>query len=428
MSESGVVSALKRREFVSALATAVAAGSAGALLLIVLTRVSGLISHNDGLGFDGAYYATMVERQFVHGTPSMQLRPVVLIINQLFNDQVFRDVVTTFRAMNVAYAFVLAAILADLCRRYGASRAATATLIVNVFLCISTAKIFAFYPVLVDLGAYAFMAASVWAMVMGYRLPIVVFSVLAVLSREFGLAVVFFGVVRDLRMRRSIPVVAATYAPAVLAFFWIRQMLHGAVSTSETVPPVLTVVPLVAALLKNIVYWADPLYVLFWVYFAVTLFGGVSVLLVIAHRSWWTSLRQEPEWLAFCVPLMLIAVVGYADMWRYSAFLLPAVPALWAWSVSRVKPGLDPLLFTCVTLVTIATQRPWQRMDLDGYFRDWFPYYVVLEKGPEAGMSLWPVWTYYVGIAAVSLIVLGMVRRATLAVRADTSVAPATGA
>lgn len=407
---------------------AVAAGIAGAALFMLLTRVSGQISYDRGLGFDGAFYAAMIERTFDRGTPSMQLRPVVLIINQIFNDQVFRDVVTTFRAMNVVYAFALAAILADLCRRYGASRAATATLIVNVFLCISTAKIFAFYPVLVDLGAYAFMAAGIWTIVIGHRLPIVVASVLAVLSREFGLAVVFFGVVRDLRMRRSIPVIVATYAPAVLAFFLIRQMLNGAVSSTGTTAPVLTVVPLVAALLKNTIYWADPLYVLFWIYFAVTLFGGISVLLVISCRSWWTSLRQEPEWLAFCLPLLLIAAVGYTDMWRYSAFVLPALPAFWAWSLAGVTPGRDRLLFTCVTLVTIATQRPWQRMDLEAYFRDWFPYYVVLERGPDAGVFLRPVWTYYVGIVVVSLIVLAMVRRVTLAVQGRTSVARASGA
>jgi hypothetical protein len=33
-----------------------------------------------------------------------------------------------------------------------------------------------------------------------------------------------FGVVRDLRQRRSLLVIAATYAPAVAAFFWVRRV------------------------------------------------------------------------------------------------------------------------------------------------------------------------------------------------------------
>jgi hypothetical protein len=370
----------------------------------------------------------MIERTFARGTPSAQLRPVVLIINQFVNDQVFRDVVATFRAMNVVYAFALAAILADLCRRYGASRAATATLIVNGFLCISTVKMFAFYPVLVDLGAFAFIAGSIWAMVTGYRLPIVLLSVLAVLSREFAAAAVFFGVIRDLRTRRSIPVIVATYAPAVLAFFLLRQYVHASAPSAVTVPPVLAVVSLLTALLENLAFWSDPMYALFWIYFAVTLFGGISALLLVACRSWWTRLRREPEWLAFGVPLAMIAAVGYADMWRYSAFVLPAMPAFWAWTVSKIEPRRALILFTCVTLVTIATQRPWQRMDLEGYFRDWFPYYIVLERGPGAGVYLWPVWIYYLGIAIVSLLLLAMVHRATLSVRSDAPVAAAPGA
>src|SRR5688572_30080876 len=164
MAEQSVHVERGRRQFWSAAVTAVSCGLAAAVLLVLLGSLSGQISENGGLGFDGVYYALMIEQGFASGTPSMQLRPIVLLINDVVNDHVFHDVITTFRVMNVVYAFALAVVLADLCRRYGASRAATATLIVNVFLCISTAKMFAFYPVLIDLGAYAFMAATVWAM------------------------------------------------------------------------------------------------------------------------------------------------------------------------------------------------------------------------------------------------------------------------
>ena len=214
--------------------------------------------------------------------------------------------------------------------------------------------------------------------------------------------------------------VAATYAPAALAFVAIRQFART-FGPIEDGPPVLAIRPLLTALMRNTSWWADPKYALFWLYFAMTLFGGISLFLLTVQRPW-RKLREEPEWLAFAAPLVAITALGYTDMWRYSAFLLPALPAFWAWSVSDAKPRRGLLLFASVTLVTLATQRPWQRMDMESYFRDWFPYYVVVEDGPDAGMYLWPVWTYYLPIAIVSFVALAVIRRATLSVRAEVTV------
>lgn len=138
-------------------------------VLVATADLSGQIPVNHGLGYDGQDYVRIFESGFSAVPVSTVLRPVTLFINDQANDRYFHDPLATFRAMNILYAFASAVILAGLCRRYGASPAATAVLIVNLFLCISTAKMFAFYPVLVDLGAYAFMAASVWAIVVGRR-------------------------------------------------------------------------------------------------------------------------------------------------------------------------------------------------------------------------------------------------------------------
>jgi hypothetical protein len=394
-------------------ASLAAFGVGAAVLLTLLTDVSGQISVNDGFGYDGQDYVRIFERGFNAILPSALLRPVVVLINEQANANYFHDPIATFRAMNILYAFALAVILAGLCRRYGASPAATAVFIVNVFLCISIAKMFAFYPVLVDLGAYAFMAASVWAIVTGRRWPIVVTTVLAVLSREFAAVNVLFGIARDLRTRRSLPVIAATYAPAVVAFFWVRSFAASVVQGREVKDPVLSMGPLVTALLSNFEWWSDPSYVAFWSYFAATLFGGLSLFLLTTLRQWWTRLREEPEWLAFIVPLVAVTVVGYTDMWRYSAFLVPAMPVFWAWSVARLKPGRELLLFAVVTAATVATQRPWQHMDLHSYFRDWFPYYVVERRVPFH-VELWPVWGYYFMVAIVAFVALALVRSVTI--------------
>jgi hypothetical protein len=395
-------------------ASLVAFGMGAAVLLLFLTDVSGQLSVNRGLGYDGQDYVRMFESGFSAMPPSTVLRPVVLLINDRAHDHYFHDPLATFRAMNIVYAFALAVILAGLCRRYGASLAATTVLIVNLFLCISIAKMFAFYPALVDLGAHAFMAASVWAIVVGRRWPIVVTTVLAVLSREFAAVNVLFGIARDIRTGRSLPVIAATYAPAVIAFFGIRRFAAGLFHGEAITDPVLSIGPLMSTLLSNVEWWSDPMYAVFWIYFAVTLFGGLSVFLLTTLRPWWTCLREEPEWLAFIVPLVAVTVVGYTDIWRYSAFLVPALPAFWAWGVARLREGRDLLFFAAVTAVTVATQRPWQHMDLSSYFRDWFPYYAVIEHPAASGAELWPVWGRYLTVAIASLVALALVRAAVM--------------
>lgn len=385
-------------------------GLVAVLLLAWLTRVTGGIQVNKGYGYDGEHYGRMIQIGFKLGTPSMRLRPVVLLINDEVNYHVFHDPLATFRAMNYVYAFALGVILAGLCLHYGGTYLTAATLIVNLFLSIAIAKMFAFYPVLVDLGAYAFLAAAVWAIVSGRRWLIVPATVLAVLSREFGAVTVLFGIVRDLRQRRPVAVVAATYAPAVAAFFWIRHVAASYSTGAQVNEPVLSAVGVVAALWTNLAMWLDPAYVALWIYFLITLFGGISLLLITAARPIAARLREEPEWLAIIVPLLVVTALGYADMWRYSAFLVAALPPLWVWAVSGVEPRRRWVLFALVLLATLATQRPWQQMDLRTYFTDWFPYYRFIENRPGAPSVLWPVWPYYAAIAAVSLTVLGTVR------------------
>jgi len=395
-------------------ASLVVFGVSAAVLLVFLTDVSGQISVNRGFGYDGQDYVRMFESGFSALPPSTVLRPVVLLINDQANDHYFHDPLATFRAMNILYAFALAVILAGLCRHYSASPAATVALILNLFLCISIAKMFAFYPVLVDLGAYAFMAASVWAIVVGRRWPIIVTTVVAVLSREFAAVNLLFGIARDIRTGRSLPIIAATYAPAVIAFFWIRRFAAGLFQGDAIKEPVLSIGPLVSALLSNVEWWSDPAYAVLWSYFAATLFGGLSLFLLTTLRPWLTCLREEPEWLAFIVPLVAVTVVGYTDMWRYSAFVVPALPAFWAWGVARLKKRRELLFFAAVTAVTVATQRPWQHMDLNSYFRDWFPAYVVLGHPAASGAELWPIWGYYLTVAIASVVALAFVRVVTM--------------
>ena len=156
----------------------VAAGLVSMVLLLVLSAASGQIEVNQGYGYDGADYVEMVNNGVDAGTPSTRLRPLVILIVAGV-DRLIEDPIASFRAVNLVFAGLLGLLLADLCRRYGASRAATATLVLNLGLSIATAKMFAFYPTLIDLGAYVFMTAGVLAIVTGRRPLIVATCVLA---------------------------------------------------------------------------------------------------------------------------------------------------------------------------------------------------------------------------------------------------------
>jgi hypothetical protein len=389
----------------------VLAGAGAMLLLLVLSAASGQIQVNNGYGYDGADYVEMVNDGLTAGTPSTRLRPVVVLIATAVDRALFDDPVATFRAINVVFAGLLALLVADLSRRYGASRAATAVLVLNLGLCIATAKMFAFYPTLVDLGAYVFMTAGAWAIVTNRRALIVVLGVAAVLSREFAGVLVLFGVIRDLRLRRSWPTVAATYAPVVAAIVFGRWFAASHIDPDETARALATG-SLLSALRENLVWWRDPQYAAFWVYFAATLFGGVSLALLTSPRPWVRCVRREPEWLAIVLPIAAVTAVGYTDMWRYSAFVLPAVPALWVWTVSDLPPSRARWCFAAVTVATLATQRPWQAMDVPSYFRDWFPYFLVVEEPGTAAATLFPLWTWrFAAAAALAIVVLWLSRR-----------------
>jgi hypothetical protein len=53
-------------------------------------------------------------------------------------------------------------------------------------------------------------------------------------------------------------------------------------------------------------------------------------------------------------------------------------------------------------------------MDLSSYFRDWFPYYAVIEHPAASGAELWPAWGRYLTVAIASLVALALVRAAVM--------------
>ena len=373
----------------------VAAGLVSMVLLLVLSAASGQIEVNQGYGYDGADYVEMVNNGVDAGMPITWFRPLVILIVAGV-DRLIEDPIASFRAVNLVFAGLLGLLLADLCRRYGASRAATATLVLNLGLSIATANMFAFYPTLINS----------WRLRVHDR---------GRLGDRHGPAPAHR---RDLRARGAEPRVrrragalrpGARSAPAALATCWwwppTRRSSRRSRGGGGSRPVMSRKVRLRArsawprccrrcattsrgGSTRNTRRSGLD--------FALTLFGGVRQPrgLLFAPRAWWRCLRREPEWLIIVLPIAAVTAVGYIDMWRYSAFVLPAVPVLWVWGVSDLPPAAARRLFVGVTLATLVTQRPWQAMDVASYFRDWFPYFLVVETPLTAAATLWPLWTW----------------------------------
>jgi hypothetical protein len=102
------------------------------------------------------------------------------------------------------------------------------------------------------------------------------------------------------------------------------------------------------------------------------------------------------------VAVIAPALLGSADIWRYLAYLLPAVAVLFA-ICARDQVSRRWMAALIICAATVVTQRPLQTLDLTAYFRDWYPYYVYRGGVPPQAMhpELWPLWAWRFMIAAV---------------------------
>jgi hypothetical protein len=365
-----------------------------------LHRSAGLISVSDGLGWDGQEYALMLER-LDRGTPDMQLRPVIPLLNRPAYWLLGRQPVAAFSLMNSVYLWGLMLSLAILGDRYGIGRAAKVYLVVTLSLSIAVAQMFAFYPALVDLGAYAVVTATICVILSGHRLQSATLAAVCLLSREFALAVVFFGLVRDVRLRARWWKPVVTYLPGVaLALAW-RMSVNASTRGVQLGA---------GALLDNLHFWSDPFFVSLFAYFAVTQFGAVGMIVCASPRRSFGLFVEEPEWLAYVLAILAVSAVGSADIWRYLAYLVPVAPVFFARCTHGWTTRQMSAVFALGAVGTWFTQTPFDPMDVSHYFRDWFPYYVWLGTS-EGALQLWPVWAWrFLGTVALLWVLAWAIR------------------
>ena len=350
--------------------------------------VTGQIEVNNGRGWDGGEYATMLEEGWTEGTVNTALRPLIVLLNRpAFS--LTGNAVQAFRLMNFVYVALLCLSLCLLLDVYGIGAGIKALVVTNVLLCISTLKYAAYYPVLIDVGGLALIVLATYLIASGRRLAAAVACLAAVMAREFAIAVLAFGIVRDLRLRTPLRLIVATYVPAIAGFLVWRQVVIATIGWDGMIT--------VGRMLTNLPQWLDPVFVALFVYFLLTVCGGVSLFVFARAGLVAAQLRREPEWAAYVAAVMVPALLGNADIWRYLAYLLPAFAVLFAVGARELGlPRRRVLVAAAVCIATIVTQRPLQALDVAAYFRDWFPYYVQLERVPPEGMDpeIWPLWAW----------------------------------
>jgi hypothetical protein len=376
----------------------------GLALFGAVLATSGRVTVNDGEGWDGSAYAAMVRGRLADGNVPTQTRPLIPLVARLAYKAEL-NVVDAFHVTNIVSAFALYLLTCLILDRYRVGTLEKAFFVANLALSIATAKMFAFYPVLVDLGALAVLMLATYAILADGAWLAGAAVVVAVTAREFAAALAFMLIVRSIRHRRGMVPAAVGSAGGIAALFAIRWW-----AATTNVGDSTTALTTGGSLLANLDLWRDPAFVAFFVYFLVTLIGGVTALL--AGRILWCvkTLVRRPELGIYAGLIVAVTAAGNADIWRYLVFLLPVVTILFGKFVREFRP--HPIVLGVALVLTIVTQEPFSRMTVGSYFQDWFPVYRVREGDVLPGF--WSLWMQRFLVTVVLFAALTLLQRLRL--------------
>lgn len=376
-----------RRGFAANVGAAVCA----VLIFHAVSVASGKLDVNRGRGWDGAVYSEMAAGALSEGGPNARTRPLIVLVARI-PYALGVGIVDSFHLLNYLYAFGLYLITCLLLERYGAPLPVRAVVVANLALTIATSKMFAFYPTQIDLGALAITTLAFYFAATDRRWLAGAACVLAAASREFGVAASLFGAHRALRLRRRW-MEALVYVPGIATTLLLRWWSATQAGGGD---------PFAASdAVQNLGLWNSPAFAAAFAFFAVTIFGGVSALLIMRARWCLGRLREQPELATFLIVVVGASVVGNLDIWRYLAFALPVAVVLFGQYCRALDRDDTRRILIATTLVTVFTQRPFEQMDTTLYFRDWFPLYYYFGVHPPVD-DLAAVWS----IRAVALLLM----------------------
>lgn len=370
------------------------------VLYLVLVLFGGRSSMNEGLGPDGPVYSAMViSHDMRAGSAPDKLSPAFPLAAAIAY-AIAGNARISFLVVNViAFGVLVWAMCWTLSRQQAPVSLHVAAALTLVLLGIPT-RTTAFAPGQPYLLAVAAISLAVAAADRSVGWVAAVLQIAGVAASPAGIIAPLFGIWRHWR-RERIAVIAAVFSPAlavwVLVQYWARGGLSGLVDLVR-----------VSRVRADAAFWAESVFILFGVYFLVTVLGGFTLLVASSPRWLRSVVSRQPELLALLIPLVPFIATAGLDVPREMVFLLPfsfAVIAIWGRDHSG-SSIVVPLML--VTALTVLTQHPWARLNDVNYFVDWFPYSVYGRRVDVADAGFDTTWRLRIFIAAAGLAACAM--------------------
>ena len=339
-------------------------------LFRLISLATGKITVNEGLGYDGIHYAKMLTEGLTTGSYNTQLRPFLKLLTRIpyyFTG----DVIKSFEIMNYVYIFIFSLSLCLIIEIYNKNIFVKLFFLLNIFSCIAATKIFAFYPTLIDLGGYALINLAIYLIIIQKRFLSGLVCLLATLSREFAIAVPIIAFCRDLRTGSLKRETISPYLPSLGAFLLLRIWVKMTNVGINDLP----MISLYDLLINGLQCLGDPVFIAFFIYFTLTIWGGISLILISQFAFCLKCLREEYEYAVFLGLILGVSALGSIDIWRYLAYSIPVVSVLFARYAGNLKIGQSSSIFLLSALGTLLTQQPFLSMNMDKYFVYWAPLY-----------------------------------------------------
>jgi hypothetical protein len=382
--------------------------TAATLVYAALALTSGRTSLNGGLGPDGPIYAAMaVNHDLRAGSAVDKLMPAFPLAAAIAY-AVTGNVTLSFLLVNVV---ALAVLVWAMCWIFDLESAPPSVKVyatITLLLLGIPTRTSAFDPGQAQVLGLAAISLAVAASEWAAGVVTAILQVGAVLASPIGIIAPLYGIWRHWR-RASTAQVLAAFVPALLVWLLVQYFARGG---SAGLVDLLRF----SRVRADAAFWTESLFILFGLYFLLTAFGGLSVLL-IAHRSWSrNTISRRPELLALALPVALFIATAGLDVPRTAAFLLPFwFVVLGVWARDHAASITMPLVLA--TVITVLTQHPWVKLTDTTYFVDWFPYSVYAGRVNVSKAGFDALWRLRMFFAAGGLAACAAWRRSRAQLR-----------
>jgi hypothetical protein len=355
---------------------------------------------NGGLGSDGLALGEMVGRFTLRGgNAAARVSPLFPALAWL-PYALTGSVVTAFAIVNRLALGVLVFAACRLLDARSVGKPWKMAVALHLTLAITFSQFAGFMPARPELCALASLTLALALCASRHALVTAGSHVAAVMTMPIGLVAPLYGIARSWRVREPLRDTVLRFAPALMVWvgvqWWARGGAAGVVADFSP-----------GALRRGLEVWADPLFGSFAAYFLVTAGGALSVIALARLDSTWRAFVRTPETAILCAALTAYLFAARTDALLAMGFLAP-VWVLVAPEWIDARRGRQWWWIAGGVAITIATQRPFARIDLTSYYVDWHPYAVLRGSSPVQYAQLWERWVPRFLIAAVAVWLAGI--------------------